>query len=76
MANTASAIEFCNKVLVKACSKLRVEFIYKVWNNISMSTNSVTSVVDIEVIKQWLRKILVLVRLLRWSFACLSLNIF
>jgi len=51
VANTASAIEFCNKGLAEACSKLRVEFIYKAWNDISMSTNSVASVAEIEVIK-------------------------
>jgi len=29
VANAASAVEFCNKGLVSACSKLRVESVYK-----------------------------------------------
>ena len=56
VANIASAVEFCNKGLVSACSKLRVESVCKVWNSMSMSTNSVAFVAELEVIKQWLKK--------------------
>jgi len=56
VANVVSAVEFCNKGLVSACSKLRVESVHKAWDGMSMSTNSVTSVAELEVIKQWLKK--------------------
>ena len=56
MANAASAVESCNKSLVSTCSKLRVESVCKVWDGVSMSTNSVTSIAELEVIKQWLKK--------------------
>jgi len=52
----ASAVEFCNKSLVSAHSKLRVESVCKAWDDISMSTNSVASAAELEVIKQWLKK--------------------
>ena len=42
--------------LVEACSKLRVESVRKAWNGVSMSTNSVASAAELEVIKQWLKK--------------------
>ena len=45
MANTTSIINFYNKALVKAYSKLRVESIHKTWNNMFISTNSITPVV-------------------------------
>jgi len=51
VANTASAVEFCNKGLVKACSKLRIEFVCKTWNSVSISINSVTLAAELEVIK-------------------------
>ena len=56
MANVASAVESCNKGLVSARSKLRVESVHKAWDSVSMSTNSVVSVAELEVIKQWLKK--------------------
>ena len=56
VANDASAVESCNKGLVSACSKLRVESVRKAWDGVSMSTNSVASVAELEVIKQWLKK--------------------
>jgi len=43
--NAATVVESCN-------SKLRVESVYKAWDSISMSTNFVTSVAELEVIKQ------------------------
>jgi len=57
MANAASAAEFCNKSLVEARSKLRVESVLKAWNGMSISTNSVALTAELEVIKQWLKKI-------------------
>jgi len=54
--NAASAVQSCNKSLVSACSKLRVESVHKTWDGVSMSTNSVTSVAELEMIKQWLKK--------------------
>jgi len=54
--NAASIAEFCNKDLVEACSKLRVESILKAWNNVLISTNSVALTAELEVIKQWLKK--------------------
>ena len=56
VANAASAVESCNKGLVSARSKLRVESVRKAWDGVSMSTNSVASVAELEVIKQWLKK--------------------
>jgi len=56
VANATSAAESCNKGLVSAHSKLRVESVCKTWNGVSMSTNSVASVAELEVIKQWLKK--------------------
>ena len=55
--NVASVVESYNKVLVEACSKLRVESIYKAWDEMFMSTNSVALVVELKVIEQWLKKI-------------------
>ena len=56
VANAALAVEFCNKSLVDAHSKLRVESMYKVWDGVFMSTNSVAFIAELEVIKQWLKK--------------------
>jgi len=56
VANAALAVESCNKSLVSACSKLRVESVCKAWDGVSMSTNSVVSAAELEVIKQWLKK--------------------
>jgi len=56
VANVASAVESYNKGLVSAHSKLRVESVHKAWDGVSMSTNSVASVAELEVIKQWLKK--------------------
>ena len=56
VANAASAVLSCNKGLVEACSKLRVESVHKAWDGVSMSTNSVVSAAELEVIKQWLKK--------------------
>ena len=55
VANAALAVEFCNKSLVDAHSKLRVESMYKAWDGVFMSTNSVAFVAELEVIKQWLK---------------------
>jgi len=52
VANTASLVEFYNKVLVKAHSKLRVESICKTWNSVSISTNSIALAAKLDVIKQ------------------------
>ena len=48
VANATSAVLSCNKSLV--------EFVYKTWNGMSISTNSVVSAAELEVIKQWLKK--------------------
>ena len=56
VANAASAVQFYNKGLVEACSKLRVESVRKAWDGMSMSTNSITSAAELDVIKQWLKK--------------------
>ena len=56
VANAALAVESCNKGLVSARSKLRVESVCKTWDGVSMSTNFVASVAELEVIKQWLKK--------------------
>ena len=57
VANAATAVESCNKSLVEAHSKLRVESVRKTWDGISMSTNFVASAAELEVIKQWLKKV-------------------
>jgi len=57
VANAATAVESCNRGLVEAHSKLRVELVRKAWDGISMSTNFVTSAAELEVIKQWLKKV-------------------
>jgi len=49
--NAASAVQSCNKSLVSAHSKLRVESVCKAWDGVSMSTNSVASAAELEVIK-------------------------
>ena len=54
---TATVVEFCNRGLVKAYFKLRVELVHKAWNRISISTNFVASAAKLEVIKQWLKKV-------------------
>jgi len=56
VANAASAVQSCNKGLVSARSKLRVESVHKAWDGVSMSTNSIASAAELEVIKQWLKK--------------------
>jgi len=56
VANAASTVQSCNKGLVSACSKLRVESVHKTWDGVSMSTNSVAFAAELEVIKQWLKK--------------------
>jgi len=57
VANAATAVESCNRGLVEAHSKLRVELVRKAWDGISMSTNFVASAAELEVIKQWLKKV-------------------
>ena len=57
MANAATTVESCNKVLVKAHSKLRVKSVHKAQDKISMSTNFVALAAELEVIKQWLKKV-------------------
>jgi len=57
VANAATIVEFCNRGLVEAHSKLKVESVRKAWNGISMSTNFVALVAKLEVIKQWLKKV-------------------
>jgi len=52
MANAGTIVEFYNRGLVEAHSKLRVESVCKVWNSVSMSTNFVMSAIELEVIKQ------------------------
>ena len=54
--NATSAVQSCNKGLVEARSKLRVESVHKAWDGVSMSTNSVASAAELEMIKQWLKK--------------------
>ena len=56
----ALAVKSCNKGLVSAHSKLRVESVRKAWDSVSMSTNSVAPVAELEVIKQWLKKTAIL----------------
>jgi len=57
VANAATAVESCNRGLVEAHSKLRVESVRKAWDGISMSTNFVALAAELEVIKQWLKKV-------------------
>jgi len=57
VANAATAVESCNRGLVEAYSKLRVESVHKAWDRISMSTNFVALTAELEVIKQWLKKV-------------------
>jgi len=52
VANAATVVESCNRGLVKAHFKLRVESVHKAWNGISMSTNFVASAAELEMIKQ------------------------
>ena len=42
--------------MVNITSKLRVESVYKVQNSMSMFTNSIASVAELELIKQQLKK--------------------
>ena len=56
VANAASAVESCNKGLISARSKLRFESVHKAWDSVFMSTNSIASIAELEVIKQWLKK--------------------
>ena len=51
VANATSAVQSCNMGLVEARSKLRVESMRKAWDGMSMSTNSVASAAELEVIK-------------------------
>jgi len=57
VANAATAVESCNRGLVEAHSKLRVESVCKAWDGIPMSTNFVASAAELKVIKQWLKKV-------------------
>ena len=52
VANAASVVELYNKGLVSVHSKLRVKSVYKAWDNVSISTNSVAFAAELEVIKQ------------------------
>jgi len=58
MANATTAVEFCNRGLVETHSKLRVESVHKAWDGIFMFTNFVASAAELEVIKQWLKKVI------------------
>jgi len=57
VANAATAVEFSNRGLVEAHSKLRVESVCKPWDGIFMSTNFVVLAAELEIIKQWLKKV-------------------
>jgi len=48
VANAASVVESCNKRLVEACSTQSS----KIYNSMSMSTNSIASAAELKVIKQ------------------------
>jgi len=48
--NTAAEVKFYNENLVETYSKLRVESVYKIWDDISISTNSVALATGLEVI--------------------------
>ena len=56
VANVTSVVESYNKSLVSACSKLRVKSVHKIQNDMSISTNFITSIAELEVIKQQLKK--------------------
>jgi len=56
-ANATTTVESCNRGLVEAHFKLRVESVCKAWDGISMSTNFVASAAELEMIKQWLKKV-------------------
>jgi len=43
VANTGSTVESCNRSLVEAHSKLRVESVHKAWDSISMSNTKLGS---------------------------------
>ena len=58
MANAATAVESCNRDLVEAHFKLRVKSVCKAWDGISMSTNFVASAAELDVFKQWLKKVI------------------
>jgi len=51
VANAAAAVESCNRGLVDAHSKLKVESVRKAWDGVSMSTNFVTSAAELEMTK-------------------------
>lgn len=51
-ANTAFIVEFYHKGLIEAYFKLKVEFIYKAQNSMFLSTNSIASATELEVIKE------------------------
>ena len=55
MAN--ATVESCNRGLVEAHSKLRVKLVHKAQNGISISTTFIASAAELEVIKQWLKKV-------------------
>jgi len=57
VANATTVVESCNRGLVEAHSKLRVESVRKAWDGISMFTNFVALAAELEVIKQWLKKV-------------------
>ena len=57
VANAATAVESSNRGLVEAHSKLRVESVCKPWDGIFMSTNFVVLAAELEIIKQWLKKV-------------------
>ena len=57
IANAGTTVEFCNRGLVEAHSKLRVELVCKVQNGVSISTNFVVSAIELEVIKQQFKKV-------------------
>ena len=57
VANAGTIVESYNRGLVEAHSKLRVKSVCKVWNSVSISTNFVVSATELEVIKQWLKKV-------------------
>ncbi|KAF5347005.1 hypothetical protein D9756_011008 [Leucocoprinus leucothites] len=50
------ASEFCNRGLIAAQSKLRVESVRESYNGISIATSGVATSVDLNTIKSWLKK--------------------
>ena len=48
LAATTSAVEFCNKGLISTHSKFRVESVCKAWDSISISTNFVVFIAELE----------------------------